>query len=266
MHAGGIDQRRAESEPGGRIVIAADHDDPRARITQPDERVLAKQDGIQRRHRPVVDIAADEHRVDPLRTHHPDQGIEELGLGFPQVSAVQRAAEMPVGGVKDAHKRTVGRATDKTRAKPGAPDCEHAGGHPAGAVRPASRWTDPSSARSDRGCWCWWASRSTTTVEQANALAGKIYTLRILEGERSAQDLAAPLLVISQFTLYADTRKGRRPSWNAAAPGPVAEPLVDAVVERLRELGATRGDRRLRCADGRSAWSTTGPFTLIVDV
>ncbi len=71
-------------------------------------------------------------------------------------------------------------------------------------------------------------------------LAEKLWRLRIFPGdgpELSAADLHTPILVISQFTLYADTRKGRRRSWNAAAPGPVAEPLVDAVVAELREAG-----------------------------
>jgi D-tyrosyl-tRNA(Tyr) deacylase len=72
---------------------------------------------------------------------------------------------------------------------------------------------------------------------QVEVIARKIADLRILEGERSAADEGAPVLVVSQFTLYADTRKGRRPSWSAAAPGPVAEPLVDAVVEALRARG-----------------------------
>ncbi|HEY2238358.1 MAG TPA: D-aminoacyl-tRNA deacylase [Streptosporangiaceae bacterium] len=76
------------------------------------------------------------------------------------------------------------------------------------------------------------------TADQAAKLAAKLWGLRILEGEKSCSDIGAPLLVISQFTLYADTRKGRRPSWLAAAPGPVAEPLVDAVVTALRDLGA----------------------------
>ena len=66
------------------------------------------------------------------------------------------------------------------------------------------------------------------TPEMAAKLAVKLWGLRILEGEKSCSDTAAPLLVISQFTLYGDTRKGRRPTWQAAAPGPVAEPLVDA--------------------------------------
>ena len=76
------------------------------------------------------------------------------------------------------------------------------------------------------------------TPEQAAKLAAKLWGLRILDGEKSCSDVAAPLLVISQFTLYADLTKGRRPSWSAAAPGPVAQPLVDAVVQALRDLGA----------------------------
>jgi D-tyrosyl-tRNA(Tyr) deacylase len=73
--------------------------------------------------------------------------------------------------------------------------------------------------------------------EQVELIARKIADLRILRDERSVLDDGAPVLVVSQFTLYADTRKGRRPSWNGAAPGPVAEPLVAAVVEALRARG-----------------------------
>lgn len=73
--------------------------------------------------------------------------------------------------------------------------------------------------------------------QQAATIARKIADLRILDDEQSVIDVGAPVLVVSQFTLYADTRKGRRPSWSAAAPGPVAEPLVEAVVEALRERG-----------------------------
>ena len=72
----------------------------------------------------------------------------------------------------------------------------------------------------------------------AQRLAEKLWTLRILSDEKSAADVGAPILVVSQFTLYADTAKGRRPSWNAAAPGPVAEPLVATFAEALRQLGA----------------------------
>lgn len=77
----------------------------------------------------------------------------------------------------------------------------------------------------------------TDGAEQVEAMARKIANLRILHGERSALDAAAPVLLVSQFTLYADTAKGRRPSWNGAAPGPVAEPLVEATATALRELG-----------------------------
>ena len=74
--------------------------------------------------------------------------------------------------------------------------------------------------------------------DKARRLAEKLWNLRILADEQSAADINAPILVVSQFTLYADTAKGRRPSWNAAAPGAIAEPLVAAFAEALRELGA----------------------------
>jgi D-tyrosyl-tRNA(Tyr) deacylase len=75
-------------------------------------------------------------------------------------------------------------------------------------------------------------------ADKARRLAEKLWNLRILADERSAADANAPILVVSQFTLYADTAKGRRPAWNAAAPRPVAEPLVTAFAEALRGLGA----------------------------
>ena len=100
---------------------------------------------------------------------------------------------------------------------------------------------------------------------QSEAIARKIYSLRILEGENSAQDVGAPLLVISQFTLYADTSKGRRPSWNAAARGDIAEPLVDAVVAELRKLGAHVETGRFG-ADMQVSLVNDGPITIIVDV
>ncbi|BDZ62564.1 D-aminoacyl-tRNA deacylase [Demequina sediminis] len=77
--------------------------------------------------------------------------------------------------------------------------------------------------------------------EQVQTIARKIAELRILTDERSVADVGAPVIVVSQFTLYADTRKGRRPSWNGAAPGPVAEPLVESVVAALRERGLDVG-------------------------
>jgi len=78
----------------------------------------------------------------------------------------------------------------------------------------------------------------TDDLSVARRMAAKTWRLRIMPQERSIADLAAPILVVSQFTLYADTRKGRRPSWQAAAPRPVSEPLVAAYVDALRELGA----------------------------
>src|SRR5262245_54614397 len=77
----------------------------------------------------------------------------------------------------------------------------------------------------------------TDTPADAQRLASKIWGLRIMDGERSASDDNAPLLVVSQFTLYADLAKGRRPSWSAAAPAPVSEPLVQAVVDALTAAG-----------------------------
>lgn len=77
--------------------------------------------------------------------------------------------------------------------------------------------------------------------EQVEVIARKIAELRILDDEKSPSDVGAPIIVVSQFTLYADVKKGRRPSWNGAAPGPVAEPLVDAVVAALRERGLQVG-------------------------
>jgi D-tyrosyl-tRNA(Tyr) deacylase len=102
------------------------------------------------------------------------------------------------------------------------------------------------------------------TPEQAALLARKLWSVRVLEGEKSCSDLDAPLLVISQFTLYGDARKGRRPTWNAAAPGPVAEPLVDEVVAQLRALGATVQTGRFG-ADMKVSLVNDGPFTLLLD-
>lgn len=79
----------------------------------------------------------------------------------------------------------------------------------------------------------------TDDVRVAEAMARKVYELRILDGERSAAQVGAPVLVVSQFTLYGDVRKGRRPSWTAAAPGDVAAPLVAAFADALRARGAT---------------------------
>jgi D-aminoacyl-tRNA deacylase len=99
----------------------------------------------------------------------------------------------------------------------------------------------------------------------AATLARKVHELRILDGERSAAEVGSPLLVVSQFTLYADTRKGRRPTWQAAAPGSVAEPLVEAVVAALRERGA-RVETGVFGAHMLLALVNDGPVTILVEV
>jgi D-tyrosyl-tRNA(Tyr) deacylase len=101
--------------------------------------------------------------------------------------------------------------------------------------------------------------------EQAQTLARKVHELRILHDEQSCASTGAPLLVVSQFTLYGDTRKGRRPSWTKAAPGSVAEPLVDAVVAALRARGATVATGRFG-ADMAVESVNDGPFTVLVEV
>ncbi|MGP3983430.1 D-aminoacyl-tRNA deacylase [Streptomyces sp. KR80] len=103
------------------------------------------------------------------------------------------------------------------------------------------------------------------TKDKAAQLARKLWSMRILEGEKSCSDLDAPLLVISQFTLYGDARKGRRPTWNAAAPGEIAEPLVDEVVAQLRALGAQVETGRFG-AFMKVSLTNDGPFTVIVEV
>lgn len=108
------------------------------------------------------------------------------------------------------------------------------------------------------------ATHSDTT-EQARRLARKLFELRILADEQSCAGAAAPLLVISQFTLYGDTRKGRRPSWSAAAPGAVAEPLLNQLVAELRELGARVQTGRFGAEMAVSSVND-GPFTVLVEV
>ncbi|MDJ0345077.1 D-aminoacyl-tRNA deacylase [Streptomyces sp. H10-C2] len=109
------------------------------------------------------------------------------------------------------------------------------------------------------------------TPEKAALLARKLWSLRVfkdkhsLADEKSCSDVGGPLLVISQFTLYGDARKGRRPTWNAAAPGDVAEPLVDEVVAQLRALGADVETGRFG-ADMKVSLTNDGPFTLVIDI
>jgi D-aminoacyl-tRNA deacylase len=103
------------------------------------------------------------------------------------------------------------------------------------------------------------------TPAQAETMSRKLHELRVLRGEESCATTGAPLLVVSQFTLYGDTRKGRRPSWTAAARPEAAEPLVAEVVDRLRARGATVETGRFGAAMAvRSV--NDGPFTVIVEV
>ena len=96
-------------------------------------------------------------------------------------------------------------------------------------------------------------------------MARKIWELRIMREERSASDLGAPLLVVSQFTLYGDARKGRRPTWNAAAPGPVSEPVYDELCRELERLGATVA-RGSFGADMAVSLTNDGPVTMLLEI
>ncbi len=109
----------------------------------------------------------------------------------------------------------------------------------------------------------------TDGPDQAAKLASKVAGLRILrDGDRdeaAATAIGAPVLVVSQFTLYGDTSSGRRPSWQQAAPGPVAEPLVDAFVQQLRTLGLNVWTGRFGALMAVSSVND-GPFTLVLDI
>lgn len=99
---------------------------------------------------------------------------------------------------------------------------------------------------------------------QIEWLAAKIAGLRILREEQSALDVEAPVLVVSQFTLYADVRKGRRPGWSAAAPGPVAEPIYAAFCDALARLGLEVARGRFG-EDMLVSLENDGPITLVID-
>ena len=104
------------------------------------------------------------------------------------------------------------------------------------------------------------------TAAVAAAVARKVHGLRILSEERSvADDPDAAVLVVSQFTLYGDARKGRRPTWAGAAPGPVAEPLVETVVTTLRDLG-TQVETGVFGADMRVHLVNEGPMTILIEM
>ncbi len=105
----------------------------------------------------------------------------------------------------------------------------------------------------------------TDGPEEVAWMARKVWNVRILRDERSASDVDAPVLVVSQFTLYGDARKGRRPTWNAAAPGPVAEPLVDAVVDALRGRGLTVATGVFG-ADMAVELVNDGPVTIMIEL
>ncbi|MGO1054312.1 D-aminoacyl-tRNA deacylase [Crossiella sp. CA198] len=105
----------------------------------------------------------------------------------------------------------------------------------------------------------------TDTEVTAATMARKLHELRILREERSCAETGAPLLVVSQFTLYGQTRKGRRPSWTGAARPEVAEPLVTAVVEALLNRGARVETGRFRAAMAVESVND-GPFTVLVDL
>lgn len=98
----------------------------------------------------------------------------------------------------------------------------------------------------------------------ADRLADKLWTLRILDDERSAADLDAPILVVSQFTLYADVKKGRRPSWNDAAPREISQPLVDSFTVALRRRGATVETGEFG-AHMHVSLVNVGPVTILLD-
>ena len=100
--------------------------------------------------------------------------------------------------------------------------------------------------------------------DQVRWMARKVWDLRLLRDEQSLSDTGAPVLVVSQFTLYGDARKGRRPTWQAAAPGQVSEPLYDAVCDELARLGA-HVERGVFGADMQVASVNDGPITLILD-
>ena len=108
----------------------------------------------------------------------------------------------------------------------------------------------------------------TDDVATARKLAEKVRQLRIFAGESgevSASDLGLPILVISQFTLYADTKKGRRPTWDAAAPGPVAQPLIEEFAQALRDAGAQVATGRFG-ADMKVSFTNDGPITILLEL
>lgn len=104
----------------------------------------------------------------------------------------------------------------------------------------------------------------TDTHAEVAWMARKIWELRLLREERSASETDAPVLVVSQFTLYGDAVKGRRPTWAAAAPGPFSEPVYEALCAELQRLGA-HVERGVFGADMRVVSTNDGPITLVLE-
>lgn len=127
-------------------------------------------------------------------------------------------------------------------------------GEVVGAIRPAGQ-----------GLLAFVGVTHTDDTGTARRMADKLWRLRILDDERSAADVGAPILVVSQFTLYANTDKGRRPSWNAAAPGAVAEPMVAVFEDTLRALGADVASG-IFGADMRIELVNDGPVTVMLEL
>ena len=130
-------------------------------------------------------------------------------------------------------------------------------------------WPARSSGDRPRACACSSASPTTTTRRRRRKVADKLWNLRVFDDDagvmnRSAADVGAEMLVVSQFTLYGDTSAGRRPSWLAAARPEQAEPLVDAVVAELRRLGATVATGRFR-TEMQVTLTNDGPVTVLID-
>ncbi|BBY67152.1 D-aminoacyl-tRNA deacylase [Mycolicibacterium helvum] len=128
------------------------------------------------------------------------------------------------------------------------------GGQVVGEIRPP-----------DQGLLALVGVTHSDTDDIARRLGEKLWQLRILDDDRSAADIDAPILVVSQFTLYANTAKGRRPTWNAAAPGPVAEPLVTLFADTLRGLGA-HVETGVFGADMQVELVNDGPVTVLLEL
>ena len=136
---------------------------------------------------------------------------------------------------------------------------------PASALQDAVQFAIDHESTWDREVTANWGVHRDDPPEAADVMARKLHELRILAGERSCAEAGAPLLVVSQFTLYGDTRKGRRPSWSAAARPEHAQPLVEAVVAALRGRGATVATGVFGAMMAVESVND-GPFTVLVEL